>query len=126
MDYRLILSIIRPGATYRWTGDATGDKTDIVWLDQEQIEPTDQEYADGWVLAQIELANQASQDTVQTGAKNAFSAVPGLATATGAEAEAWINANVTDLASAKVAITHLVKMIIALRNDRWPNIEAGG
>jgi hypothetical protein len=54
-----------------------------------------------------------------------FAALPGWATWTVAQAEDYIETNVTDLASAKVVLKALAKAIVALRNDRWPGLQGG-
>lgn len=66
--------------------------------------------------ADVERARQAESGEVAAG-------VPGWATWTEAEATAWIDANVTDLASAKVALTAMARLIVALRNRAWPGLE---
>lgn len=43
--------------------------------------------------------------------------LPGWATWTATEAETWINDNVTDLASAKVALKAMAKMLVYLRDS---------
>jgi hypothetical protein len=50
--------------------------------------------------------------------------IPGWATWTEAEATAWIDANVIDLASAKAALTAMARLIVALRNKAWPGLES--
>lgn len=52
----------------------------------------------------------------QDDGREGFQNLPGWATWTATEAEAWINANVTDLASAKTALKSMAKAIIHLRN----------
>ena len=51
--------------------------------------------------------------------------VPGYAIWTIAEMEAWIDAEVTDLASAKVAIKGLATMIVLMRDELFPGISSG-
>jgi len=48
--------------------------------------------------------------------------IPGYATWTEAEMTAWIETNVTDLASAKTAIIAMAKMITLMRDKLWPDI----
>jgi hypothetical protein len=50
--------------------------------------------------------------------------IPGWATWTEAEATAWIDANVIDLASAKTALTAMARLLVALRNKTWPGLES--
>lgn len=49
-------------------------------------------------------------------AKEGFEAMPGWASWTPAEAAAWIDANVTDLATAKQALGRLAEAVIYLRD----------
>lgn len=48
--------------------------------------------------------------------------IPGYALWTAEEMEDYINTNVTDLASAKVVMVGLAKMIAAIRDELWPNL----
>ena len=48
--------------------------------------------------------------------RTAIRSLPGWATWTAAEAEGWIQANVTDLASAKVALRAMARMLVMLRD----------
>ena len=75
------------------TDPETGDPVDQTVIDSVQSEPLPQD--DG---------------------KANFSALPGWATWTANEAETWITDNVTDLASAKIALKAMAKAIIFLRN----------
>lgn len=61
---------------------------------------------------------------VKTGAKTNAENIPSYATWTGAQAETWIENNVDNLASAKTVLKALAKMVIALRNERWPDLQA--
>lgn len=49
--------------------------------------------------------------------------IPGWATWTAQEAQDWIDANVTNLASARTALKAMARMLLALRNKTWPNLE---
>lgn len=49
-------------------------------------------------------------------AKGDFENLPGWATWTAAEAEAWISANVTSLATAKIALQAMARAIVYLRD----------
>lgn len=73
-----------------------------------------------WQAAQVILD---AQDAVQVGAKVQASSIPVWAGYTEAEALAYIDANVIDLASAIIVIKALTRMVIALRNERWPDLE---
>jgi len=69
-----------------------------------------------------QLVDQVVVDSVEPKALPAddgranFAAMPGWATWTDAEAEAWIETNVTDLASAKTALKAMSRAIVYLRN----------
>lgn len=57
--------------------------------------------------------------------KNAFAqavSVSELKSITPAEASAYIDANVTDLQSAKGVLKIMARMIILMRNELWPNL----
>lgn len=54
--------------------------------------------------------------TVPLQAKDDFENLPGWATWTGQEAADWIDANVTDLASAKTALAAMARAIMYLRD----------
>ena len=51
-------------------------------------------------------------------------AIPGWATWTEQQALDYITANVTDLASAKVVLLAMARMLVALRNKTWPGLQA--
>ena len=55
-------------------------------------------------------------------ARAAFGGVPELRSATGDQAEAWVEANVTTLASAKRAIAILARAVVALRDETYPDL----
>lgn len=61
------------------------------------------------------------RDTAKTNIEN----IPGWATWTGNEAVTWIDTNVIDLASAKVALEKMARMIVELRNALYPDLESG-
>jgi predicted RNase H-like HicB family nuclease len=52
-----------------------------------------------------------------------IAAIPGWATWTAQEAQDWIDANVTSLASARTALKAMARMLVALRNKTWPSLE---
>jgi hypothetical protein len=62
---------------------------------------------------------QTPRDT----AEDNIASVPGWATWTAAEAAAYIDANVVDLASAKVVMQNMAKIIAELRNAAYPDLE---
>lgn len=84
---------------------------------------------DGPTLTQalIDLAteesNQQTIDAVQVGAKAEVQAIPNYATWTTSQANSWLETNVTDLASAKVALKALATMVIAMRNELYPDLQ---
>jgi hypothetical protein len=63
--------------------------------------------------------------TVASAADGHAANIPGWATWPEAKALAWIDGNVTDLASAKVALKAMARMLVALRNKTWPRLEEG-
>ncbi len=66
-----------------------------------------------WVVDSVtveQLPNERARDE--------FEGFPGWATWTGAEAADWIEDNVTDLESAKTALTAMARAIVALRDWR--------
>jgi hypothetical protein len=63
-------------------------------------------------------------DQVQADAKGQAAAVPNWATWTEQQAVDWINANVTNLASAKQVLIAMARMLVALRNQTWPDLQA--
>lgn len=50
-------------------------------------------------------------------------AIPGWASWTEQRAINYITANVTDLASAKVVLVAMARMLVALRNKTWPHLQ---
>ncbi len=59
----------------------------------------------------------------QEQAEQNVSDIPGWATWTEAEALAWFDANVTDTATAIQVERALVRIVLAMRNKLWPNLE---
>ncbi len=62
--------------------------------------------------------SQISADSETT-----VSNIPNWATWTEAEALAWFDANVTDFDSARTVLRALVRIVLAMRNRLWPNLE---
>ena len=62
---------------------------------------------------------EARQEQADTDAAN----IPGWASWTEEQVLDWIDDNVTDLASAKTALTAMARMLVALRNKTWPGLE---
>jgi hypothetical protein len=73
----------------------------------------DRVYPDG---TRVPLSEPALTDTPSQRA----AAIPNWATWSAAEAEDYINTNVTDLAGAKVVLAALAKLVVALRDAQWP------
>lgn len=67
----------------------------------------------GWVVDDVSAA-QLTDEAAQEG----FGDLPGWASWTADQAADWIDVNVTDLASAKVALTAMAKAIVFLREWR--------
>ena len=67
----------------------------------------------------------ADQRVIQVAATSGDQAavIPGWATWNEQTAIDYITNNVTDLASAKVVLTAMARMIVALRNAQWPGLE---
>jgi len=66
---------------------------------------------------------ETAQDIIKAGAKAQASAIPNWASWTEIQATDYVDNNVTDLASAKVVLRAMARMMIALRNERWPDLE---
>jgi hypothetical protein len=62
--------------------------------------------------ATVVYPNRAARVLAKAGVRG----LPGWATWTAAEADAWINTNVTDLASAKLALRRMAQMLCHLRD----------
>jgi len=60
---------------------------------------------------------------VRDGAEAEAASVPDWASWTMAEASDWVETNVSDLASAKVALVAMAKMVVALRNRAFPGLQ---
>jgi len=66
-----------------------------------------------WVVDSVE-----SEQLTDEAAKNGFEALPGWATWSADEAEQWMLDNVTDLASAQLALSQMARAIAFLRDWR--------
>jgi len=66
-----------------------------------------------WIVDSVEVEQLPDER-----AADEFSALPGWAAWTADEAAQWIGDNVTDMASAKVALTAMARAIVALRDWR--------
>jgi hypothetical protein len=60
---------------------------------------------------------------IQTGAETAVLSIPNWAHWTEAETLSYIDTNVVDLASAKIVLRAMARLLIALRNETWPNLQ---
>ena len=67
--------------------------------------------------------DEAAAATTSEQARTNVANIPGWATYTEAQALAWIDTNVTDLASAKRALRAMARMLVALRDAQWPNLN---
>ncbi len=101
------------------------DETYINRVRTSQIDITPDENTLNQAL--IDLADsqqvQADIDTVQSSAKSQVQNIPSWANWTETETLDHIDTNITDLASAKVVIRAMARMLIALRNQEWPELE---
>lgn len=59
-------------------------------------------------------------------AESAAAAVPNWSTWTAEKAEEYINANVTTLAGARVVLAAMAKLLVALRDEAWPELAGEG
>lgn len=125
MDIHAVLNKIRPGSAYQYGGPCVDgyEESLLIWLDGGTAKPSVQEMNDGWVLVQSDMAEQDAIDAVQAGAKDEIEDLPGWVSWDCATATSWIDANVTDLTSAKNAMMKMACMIIALRNAIYPDLQ---
>lgn len=115
---------------YDQTAPGIENRTDIT--------PSTQTLESALDNANAQIAEQAADDAVQSGAKAEAASVPNYASWTFADFQAWYDANlnqtqidlVTSLAAARVmmarqnaAINALAKMVIALRNRAFPDLQ---
>jgi len=68
------------------------------------------------------IARQAA--VIDNGAEDEARAIPDFVGWTPAEAQAWVQANVTDLPTAKTALTKLVAMVAAINARVFPHVRA--
>ena len=132
VELREVLSRLRPnmGADYyRWKGSSSklqNEETwdDVVeWTDGGSTKPTEQEMIDEYNIILTERQNQAIVNLVQINAKTQATNIPLWAGYTDTEALDYIDSDVIDLASAIVVIKALTQMLIALRNEKWPDLQ---
>lgn len=141
-DWHLCINRLRPGANYGTLGDPLSEDFDydamIEWRDALTSKPTLSEVLAIWPTIEAELAALKSDQQRQQLAKMVAAAIPNWATWTQADFQAWYDANisptqinaVTTLAEARpillkqsAAIEALAKMVIAIRNQLWPDLE---
>lgn len=75
-------------------------------------------------LGPMTAAEEASQARYY-GARAVAGLSQQIRTMTAAQAEAYINANVTSLATAKVVLVELSRLVIALRDQAWRDMQGG-
>lgn len=95
----------------------------IEWRIEPPVLPTAQNLIDAYNGYLAQQTTQAQTAVVKASAKTAAAAIPNWATWNEAQTTAWIDANVTDLASAKTVLRAMARMVIALRNDVFPDLE---
>lgn len=66
---------------------------------------------------------EIAENQVSTSADTLAANIPGWATWTEQETLDYITNNVTDLASAKVVLLAMARLLVALRNKTWPNLQ---
>ena len=87
------------------------------------ITPDEATLAQALIDFQLAKSSKELSDVRQSQSKTQFAAIPIYARMTEQQAIDYIDINVTDLASAKVVLAALARMVIALRNDRFPDLE---
>ena len=138
MDFQGIIQRLRPYAPYLLKDGGGALYSDILeWLDTETTKPTEAECLAEWdVMLAERAADQAERDLVANTENNAitkYSQLPEWAkTGTAEDAEiyinenilngqseaeinAWIDANVTNIASAKAALKQIASALVAMR-----------
>ncbi len=143
VDWHLCIRRLRPDSEYGTLGDVLDPNFDydalIEWRDLLTSKPTLSEVLAIWPTIQAEIAAISADATLQQAAKTVAAAIPNWATWSQANFQAWYDANisptqinaVTSLAEAKpillkqsAAIEALSKMVIAIRNQLWPDLQA--
>ena len=119
VDYQLVLHEIRPDVKYSISSNSYAD---IVWLDMHRQKPTDQECIDAWMKItnqQDALINySALPDWAKTGTANeAETCITNqiFSGQTQAQVDAWIDTNVTNIATAKIALKQIAGAVITMR-----------
>lgn len=78
------------------------------------------------IQATADMDAQSESDqlvSVQSGAKSQAENIPNWAGWSEDQSVDYITANVTDLDSARVVLIAMAKMIVALRNQQWPDLQ---
>lgn len=90
---------------------------------QLSVKPSEQVLIDA--LARWQLADDAldAVNQVKQSAKTQALNIPAWADWTEAQAQDYIETNVTTLASAKVVLKAMARMLVALRNETWPDLQ---
>ena len=78
----------------------------------------DADIADCVVDIEMQARVQVHKETAKAQAKN----IPGWAAWDEAQAVSYVMDNVTDLASAKTVLVTMAKMLVALRDETWPDL----
>lgn len=94
--------------------EPTEEETDLITSILDAHDPS--------VLTDEQILQQAVEET-ENNAISIAESIPGWATWDLDTTLNYIDTNLTDLASAKVIISAMAKMMIALRNKTWPNLE---
>ena len=87
------------------------------------VTPTEQEMDDAFIRWQATQVLESNVNNIRSGAKAEVEADAQFKAWTGDDAALWIDSNVTDLESAKTVLKKMARMVIALRNERWPDLE---
>ncbi len=131
MNIPLTVAKLYPAAEWGWGGSYVGPDVEryelLDWRDEIQAKPTLAELEVAWpdveaaLLTEQQAADKAEATLAEADAQSA--AIPGWATWTEAEVVAYIDTNVVDLASAKAVLRAMARMLVALRNKNWPNLQ---
>ena len=73
--------------------------------------------------APLNVAARNAGETAKKGAKAQAGGVPNWATWDEATALAWFDANVTTAADALPVMRAMIRLLVALRNETWPDLQ---
>jgi uncharacterized membrane protein len=121
IDIGLAVDLIRPGANYKRYH--TYEELALTWQDKIQALPTEQEIIDAWQLIIEEQNKQIEIGNVKDNAKTQFRNIPNWASWTEDETLTWFDANVTNASSALPVMRNMIRMLIALRNEVYPDLQ---